>query len=209
MSTPETPPPSPPPSSHQATTPENTARNRRQWLWTAGGLAVVGGMAALGWHGLRNQQDNQQALDNFWALELSTPEEQPSTIALAQFRGRPLLVNFWATWCPPCVRELPLLNALAQEQAAQAAGTAPALQVLGIAADQAPKVRQWLQRQPLSYPVLMAGPGGIGITRSLGNLQGGLPFSLLLDARGAVLERRIGEFSPEILQRWITTIANQ
>lgn len=191
--------------------------NRRQWLWAAGGLAVASAAATLGWQGLRKQQSNQQALDSFWALELATPDEEARTIALAPLRGRPLLVNFWATWCPPCVRELPLLNALAQEQAqaqAQAqeqasltAGAIPALQILGIAVDQAPKVRQWLQRQPLAYPVLMAGAGGMAISRSLGNVQGGLPFSLLLDAQGQVRQRRIGEFSPEVLQRWMATIA--
>ncbi|MBS7348968.1 MAG: redoxin domain-containing protein [Comamonas sp.] len=181
--------------------------NRRQWLWAAGGLAVASAAATLGWQGLRKQQSNQQALDSFWALELATPDEEARTIALAPLRGRPLLVNFWATWCPPCVRELPLLNALAQEQASLTAGATPALQILGIAVDQAPKVRQWLQRQPLAYPVLMAGAGGMAISRSLGNVQGGLPFSLLLDAQGQVRQRRIGEFSPEVLQRWMATIA--
>ena len=127
-------------------------------------------------------------------------------VALQQFQGqgRPLLVNFWATWCPPCVKEPPLLDQLAQTQA-QAGGQG--LRVLGIAADKAANVTRWLQRQPLSFPVVIAETGGVALTRPLGNSNGGLPFSLLFDGAGQLKQRRIGAFTEEILQRWTAAVA--
>ena len=182
-----------------------TQQVRRRWLQGlagAGGVALAAGTGLWAWQrwGTQPQQWAQQqdaAEQAFWALQLPGLDGQMQ--ALRQYQGRPVLVNFWATWCPPCVRELPLLDALARQH--------PQVQVLGIAVDQAANVRAWLQRSPLSYPVLLAETGGVGLTRQLGNLSGGLPFSLLLGGQGQVLQRRIGEFSAEMLQSWMASIA--
>src|SRR5690606_5723408 len=114
-----------------------------------------------------------------------------------EWRGKPVLVNFWATWCPPCVRELPLLNRFAQAQAREGG-----VQVVGIAVDQVEPVRKWLARQPLDFPVVLAGAGGVTLTRSLGNSNGGLPFTILFDAEGKVQQRKIGELSEQDLANW-------
>lgn len=165
--------------------------------WLIGGAAAVAltGGAALGWRqSLRSSSGLDPALEAFWGLQLETPEGQP--LALQALRGRPLLVNFWATWCPPCVRELPLINRFAQAQGAQG------LQVLGLAVDKAENVQKWLARQPLDFPVALTGASGIALTRSLGNAEGGLPYSMLLDASGNVRQRKIGELSDADLQAW-------
>jgi hypothetical protein len=88
---------------------------------------------------------------------------------MSSFRGKLLLVNFWATWCPPCVEELPLLDYFFQENRDKN------IQVLGLAVDQPSKVRDWLQATPLHFPVGMAGMGGTELSKSLGNLAGSLP----------------------------------
>jgi hypothetical protein len=78
------------------------------------------------------------------------------------------------------------------------------VRVLGIAVDQVAAVNKWLARQPLSFPVALAGAGGVTLTRSLGNINGGLPFTILLDGKGHVQARKIGELSEKELQQWVT-----
>ncbi|MDR2325709.1 MAG: TlpA family protein disulfide reductase [Acidovorax sp.] len=178
------------------TTPTPSSMAGRRKLVT--GVAAAAALSGAGWAWWRSQKPspNDVALQAFWALQLQTPDGAP--LALQQFAGKPLLVNFWATWCPPCVRELPMLSAFAQQQ--------PGLQLLGLAVDQAAPVQKFLARQPLAFPVAMAGAGGSGLTRSLGNVQGGLPFSMLLNADGNVKQRKMGELSEADLQAWARAI---
>ena len=162
------------------------------------GVAAVAALSGAGWAWWRSQKlsPNDVALQAFWALQLQTPDGGP--LALQQFAGKPLLVNFWATWCPPCVRELPMLSAFAQQQSG--------IPLLGLAVDQAAPVQKFLARQSLAFPVAMAGAGGSGLTRSLGNVQGGLPFSILFTADGNVKQRKMGELSEADLQAWARAI---
>ena len=177
---------------------ESTSRfgARRRGLLVAGGLAGVaaaGGAAWWGWQHAGQSVGNDAAVQAFWQQSLLQPDG--ASLALAQLQGQPLLVNFWATWCPPCVRELPLLSRWAQTQQGR-------IQVLGIAVDQASNVRRWLVRQPLAFPVAMLETGGIATTRALGNVHGGLPFTLAFDRHGNVRQRKIGELSEQDLHIW-------
>lgn len=132
-----------------------------------------------------------------WALGFDTPAG--GTLAMQTLRGRPLLINFWATWCPPCIEELPLLNRFYRERVANG------LQMLGLAIDQPSAVRNFLQKMPLDFPVGLAGLGGTELGRSLGNTTGGLPFTVVLDARGAVQHRKMGKVSEAELLQWAPT----
>ena len=76
------------------------------------------------------------------------------------------------------------------------------VQVVGLAIDKIDAVQKFLARQPVLFPVLMASEGGLGLTRALGNSQGGLPFSILVDAGGMVRQRKIGELSASDLALW-------
>ena len=133
--------------------------------------------------------------DSFWAMSFDTPDGKPQP--MSSFRGKPLLLNFWATWCPPCVEELPLLDAFYQAQKAKG------WQVLGLAVDQPSAVRKWLQAKPLSFAVGMAGLGGTELSKSLGNLAGSLPFTAVFGASGALLHRKTGKVSKEDLAQWV------
>ena len=115
---------------------------------------------------------------------------------MAPLRGRPLLVNFWATWCPPCVEELPLLSAFYTENKANG------LQLVGLAIDKAEPVSRFLARSPVSFPVALAGMEGVELTRELGNAAGGLPFSVLFDAGGRLRERKLGQLHEADLTAW-------
>ncbi|EHL22990.1 Redoxin domain-containing protein [Acidovorax sp. NO-1] len=133
----------------------------------------------------------EQAL---WSMEFERPEG--GVVSLQSMAGKPLLLNFWATWCPPCVDELPMLNDFYRQQS-------PAgWQVLGLAIDQPSAVRKFLQRIPLEFPVGLAGLGGTDLGRSLGNLTGGLPFTVVLGASGRVLHRKMGQLTPQDLKQW-------
>lgn len=178
-------------------TDSTMSAERRRWL--AGGVALAAAAAGawVAWEQTRDMSTNDEALQAFWDLQLMQPDG--GQMALSSLRGKPVLVNFWATWCPPCVREMPLINQFAQSQAER--GT-HAVQVLGIAVDQAANVNRWIARQPLAFPVVLAGAGGVSMTRTLGNISGGLPFTILFDAQGQVQQRKIGELSEQDLAQW-------
>ena len=135
-----------------------------------------------------------EAEAGFWATALTDPQGNP--LDLGAFRGRPLLVNFWATWCPPCVEELPMLNAFHQANAGRG------WQVVGLAVDQPKAVQAFLRRLPLVFPVGMAGMGGVELSRQLGNGNGALPFTVVFDGSGRVQHQKIGKVSLSDLENW-------
>ena len=172
--------------------------DRRNLLYL--GAAAAAGLAGAGAAWLKHEPQQLTAgqtsavQDALWAMSFDTPDGQPQP--MSSFRGKPLLLNFWATWCPPCVEELPLLDAFYQEQKAKG------WQVLGLAVDQPSAVRKWLQAKPLSFAVGMAGLNGTELSKSLGNLAGSLPFTAVFGASGALLHRKTGKVSKEELLQW-------
>src|SRR3546814_9710055 len=103
------------------------------------------------------------------------PDLDDRQVDLGQYLGQPLVLNFWATWCPPCVKEMPDLEALHQKHR-QA-------HFVGLAVDTAVNVRKFGEKVHVSYPLLIAGHGGIKLMRELGNKNGGLPFTVVFDKR--------------------------
>lgn len=174
---------------------EQSSTSRRTLLWgLAAGVAGVAGVALSLRHAKESGAAIAEPVPDFWAQQWQTPQDTP--LAMAQFKGRPLLVNFWATWCPPCVDELPLLNSFYQQQGAQG------VQILGLAIDRKEAVLPFLQKLPLGFPVAMAGMGGADLGRALGNLTGGLPFSVLVASDGTVAQRKMGRVQAEDLEAW-------
>lgn len=168
---------------------------QRRTLWMAAVAAAAGaGGAWMASRRLQLQPVMSEAETAFWAGNYDGPNGE--AVRMADFRGKPLLVNFWATWCPPCVEELPLLNGF------HAANEARGWQVLGLAVDQPSAVRGFLQKLPLRFPVGMAGFAGTELSRSLGNPTGALPYTVVFGADGAVLHRKIGKVSEADLAQW-------
>ena len=176
------------------TVPPAPSVSRRRLLMggVAAGAALAGAGLAL-WR-LRLAEPDDAAVKALWALDFQTP--QGTSLSMAALRGRPLLINFWATWCPPCVEELPLINAFYRENSGKG------WQVVGLAVDQPSAVRAFLGKMPLEFPVGFAGLEGTELAKSLGNLSGGLPFSVALGADGAVRQRRMGRLTPDDLRQW-------
>lgn len=112
--------------------------------------------------------------------------------------GKPVVLNFWATWCPPCVKEMPDLDALHKKHTG--------VSFIGLAIDTSANVRKFLAKVPVSYPLLVAGHGGIDLMRSLGNSRGGLPFTVVFDAGGVPLGQILGVVHPEELDAFVVNM---
>ena len=174
--------------------------NRRNLVFgSVAAAAVLTGIGAAWWTSrLRTDPENADGdprVEALWRLSFDTPDGK--TLVMSSLRGKPLLVNFWATWCPPCIEELPLLYRFYLDNKVRG------WQVLGLAVDQPSAVRKWLQAKPLSFPVGMAGFGGTELSKSLGNLAGSLPFSAIFSATGTLLQRKTGKLTPEDLALWV------
>jgi thiol-disulfide isomerase/thioredoxin len=172
---------------------ESTSNSRRH-LFVAAGL----GAAAIG-IGLSLTRRPaapaplSAAAASFWASRFDRPEG--GELLASEFKGRPLLLNFWATWCPPCVKELPELSQFQREFKQQG------WQVVAIAIDSPSAVREFMKKLPLDFPVGLAGLTGTDLTRTLGNKQGGLPFSVAFDTAGELIWRKLGATNLEELRQ--------
>ena len=176
----------------EPTAPAAGSASRRWALAAAVGAAAGLAGATVAW---RRFALDEPKLGDFWQHQFTTPGGAP--LAMADFKGRPLLVNFWATWCPPCIEELPLLSrfyTLVKDKN---------WQILGLAIDQPDLVQRFLGRAPVSFPVAMAGPVGVELTKKLGNSAGGLPFTVVFDRSGAIQHRKLGQLQAGDLNTWL------
>jgi len=160
-----------------------------------GGVAVLAAIAGTGL-ALKKQpagldMETQQAL---WNAEFDTPDGQ--VLKMQNLQGRPLVINFWATWCAPCVEEMPLLDIFFRQNVSKG------WQMVGLAIDQPSRVRQYLSQNAISYPIGLAGLTGTELGRYLGNEVGGLPFTVVLDGKGGVIQRKLGKLSAQEIQAW-------
>ncbi|MEO7127810.1 MAG: TlpA disulfide reductase family protein [Rhodoferax sp.] len=183
------------PDSTPATSRPNpiASTSRRAVLYAGVAAAAALGGAAVAWWRFQPHGDSD-ADPALWGLTFDTPTGDK--VVMQSLRGKPLLVNFWATWCPPCVAELPLLDDFYRKNSSNG------WQVLGLAVDKLDAVSRFLIRTPVTFPVGMAGLAGTDLGRSLGNTVGGLPFTVVFDSAGAVMHRKIGKLAPTDLQQW-------
>ncbi len=167
-------------------------RSKRKWLLAtlaAVGAGVAGMTSARKLHPVITPD---HAVSTFQAVSL--PDSAGKPIEMSRFAGRPLVVNFWATWCPPCVEEMPELSALYKERKAKG------LQMIGIGIDSAAKVADFAARSPVSYPLVVAGLSGTELARAFGNTTGGLPFTVLIDRHGRIAQRIPGRVKIDALR---------
>jgi thiol-disulfide isomerase/thioredoxin len=182
----------------------------------AGGLGVVASLLGTGPGPLLQTEIGQRALNA--ALAVSAPEppagvtvahrgERVAPLALpgldgkrvalpSAFGGQTLLVNVWASWCGPCIQEMPELQRFAAQQGANG------VQVVGIALDDPAAVRAFLTRVPVAYLILLDTPGPADAGVRLGNPKGVLPYSVLISDDGRLLKQRIGPFVEGEIERW-------
>ena len=151
------------------------------YVVVAAAFTVLGAIAAV-------KQDTKAAASpaaSLYAMSLNdlNGKAQP----LAQWKGKPLLVNFWASWCGPCVQEMPELSALAAKDGGKR------FNVIGIGIDSPSNLVQFTQKTKVAYPLYVGGMGGTDLARGLGNANGGLPFTVLIGADGQVRKTYLGK----------------
>jgi thiol-disulfide isomerase/thioredoxin len=159
--------------------------SRRAWLIGAAAVAALTVGAGTAWYRLQPHA----AADGSAILGLVLPDAEGRQQAMAQWRGKVLVVNFWATWCAPCREEMPHFVA------AQTRDAAKGVQFVGIAVDDAAKVRSFAQQLGLNYPSLIGGYGAIELSRTLGNHLAALPFTVILGRDGKVALTHLGPLS--------------
>jgi thiol-disulfide isomerase/thioredoxin len=117
---------------------------------------------------------------------------------ISEWSGKPLLINFWATWCAPCRREMPLLQALHNER------VATGLQIVGIAIDRQPDVQSYIAEAGISYPILSGEADAMAVSELFGLDGLGLPFSVLVASNGTILTVHLGEVVHQQLADMVT-----
>jgi thiol-disulfide isomerase/thioredoxin len=117
--------------------------------------------------------------------------------SLGQWQDRLVVINFWATWCAPCRKEMPELDRFQRKHAASG------VQVVGVALDGTADVEAFLRETPVDYPILLAPNPAANPSLPFGNTYGALPFSVLLGRDGRILDTRLGEVSEAVLENWI------
>jgi len=126
-------------------------------------------------------------------MAASLPDMEGKSQALAQWQGKVMVVNFWATWCQPCLEEIPEFVRMQKKFGSQG------LQFVGIAIDHPAKVREFAAKHHMNYPVLIGEMEAIELARVAGNELGGLPFTVILDRKGQLIGTELGGLNEQRL----------
>ncbi|MBS0355041.1 MAG: TlpA family protein disulfide reductase [Proteobacteria bacterium] len=144
-------------------------------------------------------QTQRTALSKLLALDL--PDAKGTQQPFSTWKGKVLVVNFWATWCPPCRKEIPAFSALSRKYAGKG------VQFVGISIDTAKNVTGFQAKQVVDYPLVIGDPSLVQLTEELGNSAQGLPFTLVIDRSGSISLIKLGELSEQELDRKLAELS--
>ncbi len=142
-----------------------------------------------------NRQTQQPRRPDF-----SLPDLDGKLQSINNWNGKVIMVNFWASWCPPCRREIPGLNRLYKNYQKQG------FVILGIALDDSQSVRNFVDPLGINYPILLGGKTGIKISNAYGNELGALPFTVIINRKGRIIRAHPGELSYKQAEALITPL---
>lgn len=171
---------------------------RRQIVWMAASTLGLASAGAGWWLQQRRGAAPSPGLSAFWASEMKDLDGR--TLRLDTLRGQPLVVNFWATWCGPCVEEMP------DFQKASLSPTGKKARFVGIGIDYAAKMKPFATKLGISYLLLESGAQGLDLIRGLGNPSGVLPFTMILDSKGNPVNQVIGKMNANALQAALSAL---
>jgi thiol-disulfide isomerase/thioredoxin len=169
--------------------------NNTRTTWVLGVVAAFA-LAAGAYFGLRQEAPADAAT----LLALSLPDAAGKEQSIGQWRGKVVVVNFWATWCEPCRKEMP------EFMRAQTEFGPRGLQFVGIAVDQADKVDRFAKDLGLNDPTLIGGYGAVELSKTLGNRIAALPFTIIVDRQGRVAHTQLGPLKPDQLRSIVSKL---
>ena len=172
---------------------------RRAMLFAAiGSAAAAAGYGFHRWRGTPAAPSNNDPAAAILASRLTTLDGKEQS--LSDFLGRVLVINYWATWCAPCREEIPIFVRMQREYGDQG------LQFIGIAIDQADKVRGFAAEFQINYPLLLGGMEAVDLSRRAGNKAGVLPYTLVIDRSGRMVTGLAGGISEASLRTQLTPL---
>jgi thiol-disulfide isomerase/thioredoxin len=172
--------------------------NRRQWIiiTAVSLLALLAGVVSSHWIS-QTGLASDPSIKAFFANSWQTPDGKPANSE--NWRNKVLVVNFWASWCPPCVEEMPALSKTAQEYADKN------VLIVGIGSDSPSNIREFLEKTPVSYPIVIGGLEGSNISKQMGNTQGALPYTVIINPQGKSIYTKLGKINEDELKKAIDT----
>ena len=170
--------------------------NRRQWIiiCAVGLLALLGGALTSQWIS-KTGLASDTSVKAFFANPWQTPDGKPANTN--EWQGKVLVINFWASWCPPCVEEMPALDHLQHEYLQKN------VLFVGIGIDSPSNIREFLEKTPVSYPIMIGGLQGSNLSKQMGNSQGALPYTTIINAKGKSSYSKLGKISEDELRNAI------
>jgi len=154
-------------------------------IFVMGMIALVGGVL------LQNSDTLLAKKPKPPLLEFSLPDELGKSHSISEWKGKIIIINFWATWCPPCLKEIPDFIALQKELSNKE------VQFIGIAVEDQQTVKDYLKTININYPILIGGEQAIVLSHKLGNIINAVPFTIIINQQGQIIHRQPGELSRE------------
>ena len=161
-------------------------------------LALLGGYFGLNSGAAPRQTTSAEAGELVFAATF--PDLQGVAQPLAQWRGKVVVLNFWAPWCPPCLKEMPGFVELQRKYGERG------LIFIGLALDTRENVQRYLRDNALNYPILLGQDAAVELSSAIGNRQGGLPFSAVIDRQGKIVAAQVGALKEKKLEKLITPL---
>ena len=170
--------------------------NRRQWISIIGFnlVALAAGVMTSQWI-FKTELAEDPAIKAFFANSWQTPDGK--SVDTKEWQGKVLVVNFWASWCPPCVEEMPTLDLLQKEFLQQN------VLFVGIGIDSPSNIREFLNMTPVSYPIVIGGLEGSNLSKQMGNTSGALPYTVIINSKGQAVYSKLGKISEDELRKAI------
>lgn len=125
--------------------------------------------------------------------DISMPDTAGKQRNLKEWQGKIMILNFWATWCPPCMKEMPEFQAIQNELGAKG------IQFVGIALDDAEPVQEFITKKNITYPILIGPDSGTKLAHDLGNVVNTVPFTVIFDSKGQLIKRQMGTLDREAI----------
>jgi thiol-disulfide isomerase/thioredoxin len=144
------------------------------------------------------QPEHQDALPEFSLPDLSGKQRN-----IKEWQGKVLVINFWATWCPPCLKEMPEFESFNNEYAKKG------VQFIGIALDELEPVKEFISNKKITYPILLGQDQGTKLAYSFGNIVNTVPFTVIVDNKGVIVKRQMGTLIKEDLLKIVTPLLHE